>query len=387
MCGIGHSHMTRRELLKAASATGMMAAAGPMFAEGSRPLGGLQKMQEQRRYPSAIMTKIAAQKEFDKTIPQMKIKDEFLRLSVPGHTMGQPLGVSTNSTGHLFVYSRTNPKGIARGGQAAMLWEFDEKNKFVKEWGPNNYAASFAHSVRVDKEGNVWQVDEGSGMVVKYDTEGMPVFWLGRTPEAIGYLETYLERSNEAAARLAQHPAPLHPVGRIGEFDRPTDVAFDSKGNIYVSDGYGNSRVVKISPDGKWVKTVGTFGSGMNQFHTPHALCTDSHDNIYVADRGNFRIQVYDTDLNFKRTIDHVGMPWTVFCNPGSPEYLWSGDGVSGRLYKLELSGKVLGWAQVSLGRGGDDTGDLIHMITAPGPNTVFVGPASIWAAQKITVL
>ena len=107
--------------------------------------------------------------------------------------MGQTIGVATNSKGHLFVYSRSVNQGIARGGKAAMLWEFDQNYKFVKEWGPNNYAESFAHAVRVDKQDNVWQVDEGSGMIVKYDPAGQHIFWLGRTPEAIDYLQGNLE--------------------------------------------------------------------------------------------------------------------------------------------------------------------------------------------------
>ena len=93
----------------------------------------------------------AKQLAIEKAIPQLQITEDVLHLSIPGQTMGQTVGVSKNSKGHLFVYSRTGPSGIARGGTAAMLFEFDENNKFVKLWGPNNYAASFAHSVRVDK--------------------------------------------------------------------------------------------------------------------------------------------------------------------------------------------------------------------------------------------
>ena len=99
----------------------------------------------------------------------MQITDEFLDLLAPDMTMGETVGVSTNSHGHLFVYSRTNPQGDARGATAAMLFEFDQNNKFIKQWGPHNYAASFAHSVRVDKYDNVWMVDEGSGMIIKFD--------------------------------------------------------------------------------------------------------------------------------------------------------------------------------------------------------------------------
>ncbi len=366
--------MTRRDLLKVTSAAGLMVSAGALT-----PAASAQSL---RGTPEQI----AEQEEFETDIPKMQIMDEFLRLSIPGYTMGETMGVSTNSNGHLFVYSRTNPQGIARGGKAAMLWEFDQNYKFVKEWGPNHYAASFAHSVRVDRHDNVWIVDEGSGMIVKFEPDGQSVFWLGRTPEAIDYLETYLEREGAAAARLQANPPPLHPKGRIGEFNRPTDVTWDSQNNIFASDGYGNSRVVKISPGGKWLKTVGIYGSGEDQFSTPHGICADSQDNIYVADRGNRSIQVYDADLNYQRTITHVASPWTVCVSPSSPQYLFCGDGTTGKIYKLDLSGKMLGWAQTSLGHGADDTGDLIHTLTSPAPNVLYVGSASLWDVQKITI-
>src|SRR5262245_59059484 len=182
----------------------------------------------------------AKQLALEKTIPEMKITEDVLYLSIPGQTMGQTVGVSKNSKGHLFVYSRTGPGGVARGGTAAMLFEFDENNTFVKLWGPNNYAASFAHSVRVDKDDNVWMVDEGSSMIVKFDPAGMPRMQFGRTLEAIDYLEEFVERGEKIPE------SQRHPVGRVGIFNRPTDVTWDSKGNIFVSDGYGNSRVVKI---------------------------------------------------------------------------------------------------------------------------------------------
>ena len=140
----------------------------------------------------------------------MQITDEFLQLSIPDQTMGETVGVATNSKGHLFVYSRTNPQGIARGGTAAMLFEFDENMKFVKQWGPHNYAASFAHSVRVDKNDNVWMVDEGSGMIIKFDPQAVPQAQFGRTPEAIDYLEEFLEHGGTGfnnAGGTAQGPA------------------------------------------------------------------------------------------------------------------------------------------------------------------------------------
>ncbi|MGH9679740.1 MAG: peptidyl-alpha-hydroxyglycine alpha-amidating lyase family protein [Candidatus Acidiferrales bacterium] len=327
---------------------------------------------------------VAHQLELEKTYPKLQITDQFLRLSIPGYTMGQTVGVDVDSKGHMFVYSRTNPQGISRGGQAAMLFEFDQNYKFMKEWGPHNYAESFAHAVRVDKDDNVWIVDEGSGMVVKFDPEGQNVEWFGRTPEAIDYLETFLEHYGRGWGNQATREP--HPVGRVGEFDRPTDVAWDTQGNIFVSDGYGNSRVVKISPGGKWLKEVGTFGTGQDQFRTPHGIAADDQNNIYVADRANRRIQVYNSDLNYERTITGVGMPWEVCVSKGSPQYLFTGDGTTGKIYKLSLDGKVLGWAQTSLGHGEDDTGDLVHAISCPTANLLYIGSASMWDVQKVTI-
>ena len=339
----------------------------------------------------------AATDAIDAKTPKLKYKEEVLQLLVPGYTMGQTVGVDVNSKNHIFVYSRTNPQGIARGGIAAMLWEFDQNGKFVKEWGPHNYAASFAHSVRVDSSDNVWQVDEGSGMVVKYNPKGVPVEQLGRTLESIDYLEQMLEkrgRGYEGDARNIGKPVDevkmLHPDGNIGTFNRPTDVAWDSSGNIFVTDGYGNSRLVKIAPGGHWLKTVGTNGTGPNQFNIIHSVAVDAKNNIYAADRNNHRIQVYDDNLNFIKSITGEGAPWGL-CIPradaSGKQYIFSSDGTSGKLYKIDpASGKVVGWAQTSLGRGEDDAGRLIHEIGCKDPNIVYLGSGILWNVTKVTI-
>jgi DNA-binding beta-propeller fold protein YncE len=327
----------------------------------------------------------AAQAALEAEYPKMQITDQYLHLSIPGQTMGQTVGVAQNSKGHIFVYSRSQNQGVARGGKAAMLWEFDENYKFVKEWGPNNYAESFAHVVRVDKSDNVWQVDEGSGMVVKYNPEGQHIFWLGRTPEAIDYLQANLEILHFTAPPN-QAAKNIHPTGRVGIFDRETDVTWDTEGNIFVSDGYGNSRIVKISPDGHWLKELGTWGHDQDQFSTPHGISADAKNNIYVADRGNRRIQVYDHDLNFEKTISGVGAPWSVCVTNSSPQYLFTGDGTTGKIYKMDLTGKVLGMAVTGQDHGEENTGDLVHSIDCRNPNTVYIGSASMWDVQKITI-
>ena len=353
--------------------------------------------------PAAVHAQIstraqqAEQDAIDAKTPKLNYKEEVLQLLVPGFTMGETVGVDVNSRNHIFVYSRTNPQGIARGGTAAMLWEFNPDGSFVKEWGPHNYAASFAHSVRVDKHDNVWQVDEGSGMIVKYSPQAVPLEQFGRTPEAIDYLESMVEkrgRGFESEERQLERPVDmqhrLHPDGGVGTFNRPTDVAWDSHDNVFVTDGYGNSRVVKIAPGGHWLKWVGTWGTGPNQFNIVHSVAVDAHDNVYAADRNNHRIQVYDDDLNFIKSITGMGAPWGLCIPPadaGGKEYIYSSDGTSGRLYKIDLaSGKVVGWAQTSLGRGEDDAGRLVHEIGCKDPNVVYLGSAILWNVTKVTI-
>jgi len=318
----------------------------------------------------------ARQLDLEKSTPQLQITEEVLPLSIPGHTIGETEGISKNSKGHLFVYSRTGTGGSARGGTAAELFEFDQNLKFVKQWGPDNYAASFAHSVRVDRYDNVWMVDEGSNMIVKYDPNGMVKMVLGRKPEAIDYLERFLERGEREADR--------YPVGNAGTFNRETDVTWDSQDNIYVSDGYGNSRLAKIAKDGTWVGAVGTHGSGPDQFSTPHGIASDARNNIYVADRGNSRVQVYNTDLKFEKTITGMGAPWSVCISSGSPQYLYSGDGSTGKIYKFDMDGKLLGWAQTSLGHGQSTC--LIHEIHCESDRVIYKGDCSTWTVEKITI-
>src|SRR5690349_7482170 len=104
----------------------------------------------------------ATQLELEARTPKLNITEEVLPLRIPGHTLGETEGVSKNKAGHLFVYTRTGWSGSSRGGTAAKLFEFDQNLKFVQEWIPDSYGASFAHAVRVDPEQNVWVIDEGS---------------------------------------------------------------------------------------------------------------------------------------------------------------------------------------------------------------------------------
>ncbi len=177
------------------------------------------------------------------------------------------------------------------GPAAAELLEFDANGKYIREIGHNLYAWSFAHTVKVDKDDNIWVTDKGSDMVIKFNPEGRVVMVFGRKQEA----------SDEGTGPLKHPRPPLPPVD--GMFRQVTDVAWDAAGNTYISDGYINSRVAKVDKDGNWLKSWGEPGKGPGQFNTPHSIAADAQGHVYVADRGNRRIQVFDGDGTFFRQI------------------------------------------------------------------------------------
>jgi YVTN family beta-propeller protein len=364
---------------------GIVALAGAVaFAQrpSQEPQQGQQPaQQEQGRGRGRGMTPeqreaLAKQEALEKETPVLQYEAKELPLVVPGHTIGETEGVALNAQKHLFVFTRSGNNGPARGGNASELFEFDQLGHFVKQWAQDSYGLNFAHAVHVDKDQNVWVVDEGSNMVIKMNPQGRVVMVLGRRPESIDYLEEFLERGEKNETRF--------PVGVPNAFGRPTDVTWDTEGNIFVSDGYTNSRVAKFDKDGKWVKAMGTHGSGPNQFSTPHAIVSDAKGNIYVADRGNNRIQVLDPDLNVVRIITTVRSPWAVCITPGAHQYLYSADANTGHIYKAELDGKLVGY----FGQVGKKVGDFywVHQMACTGENEVYTGEAQNWRVQRVTV-
>src|SRR5262245_15355744 len=183
----------------------------------------------------------------------------FLKLP-DGIYLGEAVGVATNSKGHVFIYTRTGSPQVTIGTNrtfarnAARLFEFDQTGKFVREIGEGLYGFVFAHAVRVDKQDNIWVIDEGSNMIMKFDPNGRVLMTLGRKPEA---LTVPAPAANAAAGGGAGIPGD--------NFNRPTDVAWDSAGNIYVSDGYGNSRIAKFDPNGRFLKSWGSRGTQPGQ--------------------------------------------------------------------------------------------------------------------------
>ena len=325
-----------------------------------------------------------AQADLEKNTPQIPFEATELPLMPTGHTIGETEGVAINSKKHLFVYTRSGNSGPARGSQAAELFEFDEKNNFVKEWGQNAYGFSFAHAIRFDKDDNLFVVDEGANMVMKFNPQGRVTMVLGRKDEAIDYLERFLEEGRHLDP--IQFTAPGAGAGRGGNFGRPTDIAFDTQGNLFVSDGYNNSRVAKFTKDGDFVKSVGSRGTAPDQFNTPHAITYDKSGLIYVADRGNNRIQVYDPDLNRKAIFSNVRAPWAVCVTPPNAQgeqFLYSAD-AGGKIYKLSLDGKLLGW----FGTLGKKVGQFywVHEMHCVSENEIYTGEAQNWRVQRVVL-
>jgi hypothetical protein len=321
---------------------------------------------------------------------------DFLKLP-PDLYFGEVAGVAVNSKNHIFVFSRGNSTGPAYGASAAQLLEFDAEGKFLREIGHNLYAWSFAHSVKVDKQDNIWVADKGSDMVIKFTPEGHVAMVFGRKQEA----------SDEGTEPLKHPKPPLPPVD--GMFRQVTDIAWDSAGNSYISDGYINSRVAKVDNNGNWLKSWGEPGNEPGQFMTPHSIAIDADDHIYVADRGNRRIQVFDVAGKFLREIKidvppdpnarpaignrpqlpisgnqamAPGAPWAICITPPPHQVLYSSDGYPGRIYKLSLDGKVLG----VLGESGKQLKQFgwIHEIACPSENALFVAELLNWRVQKL---
>ena len=326
----------------------------------------------------------AAQAQLEQNTPQIPYDAVSLPLMPEGHTIGETEGVALNSKKHLFVYTRSGNTGPARGAQAAELFEFDQAGKYVKEWGQNAYGFSFAHAIRFDKDDNLWVVDEGSNMVMKFNPQGLVTMVLGRKDEAVDYLERFLEEARHTDPAAITQPGS--GAGRGGNFGRPTDVAFDTQGNIFVADGYNNSRVAKFTKDGDFVKSIGSRGTAPGQFNTPHTIASDAKGNIYVGDRGNSRIQVFDPDLNPVRMISNVRAPWAVCITPPNAQgqqFLFSAD-AGGKIYKEDLEGHLLGW----FGTIGKKVGQFywVHEMHCVSENELYLGEAQNWRVQHVTM-
>jgi DNA-binding beta-propeller fold protein YncE len=346
---------------------------------------------------------------FDK--PQMAPEIPFTvsapdYFTLPGDmNFGEISAVATNSKGHVFILSRSNSKGNLHGGSATQVFEFDQTGKYVRELGRDLYSFGYGHGIRIDKNDDIWVVDKGTDMVTKISNRtGKVLMVLGRREELT------------QAYWLQQREDPnIKP--EEGGFGEPTDIAWDKDGNIYVSDGYVHSRIAKFDPQGNWIGTWGKRGSGPGEFWTAHNVQIDADNHVWVADRSNGRLQVFDTDGNFiKQVIINVptqpyqpimghqyppamdalksGKPVNMAYRPGTPDALcipptnkrvvFVGDLYPGRIYKIDLDGKVLGWFG-HVGKQPGNTGAL-HGLACPTENLIYTAEFENWRTQRFVL-
>jgi len=295
----------------------------------------------------------------------------FLKLPA-GEYLGESVAVATNSKGHVFVFHRS---------ANTRLFEFDRGGEFLKEIGTGFYGFEFAHSVRVDKDDNIWTVDEGTNMITKFSPEGKVLMVLGRRPPAVLGVLAYPVGPNLPAEKYI--------------FCRPTDVGWDPQGNIFVSDGYCNNRVVKYDKNGRFLAQAGSEkpGKALGEFNLPHGLQVDGQGNVWVADRSNFRYQVLDNNLKPIREITNLGVGWTVCISGGPHQYVFLSNSnpngnvpgswdITGEIYKAELDDTVIGKfghaAKLAPGF------QVVHMMDCRNPNEIITGEIESWRVQKL---
>jgi DNA-binding beta-propeller fold protein YncE len=245
-----------------------------------------------------------------------------------GWKFGRVSAVATDSKGQVYVFQR--------GPKADPIIVFDAEGRYLRSWGRGMFGNP--HGLRVDREDKVWITDSGDHQVMKFDRDGHLLLTLGSKGKAGTDDKT---------------------------FDRPTDIAFSPSGDIYISDGYGNSRVVKIDRNGKYLLVWGKRGTGPGEFDTPHSIAVDSHGAVYVSDRENNRIQIFDPTGKFLRQWTHLGATQNIFITPKDEMWIITHrnnienityDTLAGRLMHIDLStGKILGsmespghWVNVS---------------------------------------
>lgn len=272
-----------------------------------------------------------------------------------GFVLGQVSGVAVDSHNHVFVFHRAENSWATDKSHfiasPAILCFDGASGKLLSSWGENRFLDP--HGLRVDPHDNVWVTDRGLQQVLEFTHDGKPLLTIG-TERTAGIDGTH--------------------------FNLPTDIAFAANGDIYVSDGYGNNRVAKFSPDGKFLFDWGRKGDGPGEFNLPHSVAVDAEGLVYVADRSNSRIQVFDANGTFLKIwkSEELGRPWSLTIGPDNLLYVVDGGDLKpgppdrGRLLKLDLNGKILAkWS-----RYGNYDGQIYwgHDLAVGKDGAVYVG-------------
>ena len=325
------------------------------------------------------------------TVPEIPFDSVANALQLPaGLYLGEVGGVATNSRGDIFVYTRTGHPTItigtarpfAHGG--SRLFQFDRTGKYVREIGKDTYAFMVAAQVRVDPADNLWVVDEMSNMVIKFDPQGRVAMLLGRKAES--------ENVPAGAGRGGGRGGVNDGSGpQTDLFNRPTDVAWDAAGNIFVADGMGNARIAKFDKEGKFVKSWGKRGTANGEFANVRSIAVDGQGNVYAADGGNKRLQVFDNDGNFKTAFTNVGNAQAVCLTKGATPGLYVSNSnplndidTGGEIYKMSLDGTITG----KFGRAGKLLKEFgtVNAIDCRNENSLYVAELGNLRVQKLVM-
>jgi DNA-binding beta-propeller fold protein YncE len=267
----------------------------------------------------------------------------------PGMNFGPCSSVAVTSKGNILVFNRS----------AHALLEFTAKGKYLRSLADGVF--TLPHGLRVDAEDNIWATDIGSHIVVKMNPKGRIQMVLG----------------------VKGNSGEWHPAGHLRCFNEPNDVAFGSAGEVYISQGHGKgeSRVLKFDADGNFLKTWGGHGAAAGQFNVPHSIVTDAKGLLYVADRSNQRIQVFDAEGTWLRESKHPGTPCGL-CLCRDRKHLMMAHGHTGKIMKLDLNGNVLA-ASGGQGKGPHRYGEA-HFLALDRTENIYVADTLNWRVQKL---
>ena len=245
-----------------------------------------------------------------------------------GWNFGETSGVAVDRDDNVWVFNRG----------AHPVIEFDRNGRFLQSWGDGLFRTT--HGIRVDPEGNIWGVDVKGHTVFKFSPEGRILMVIGRSPG-----------TNETK----------------DAFNEPTGIIFTpSLDFFYVSDGYVNSRVVKFNRDG--------------EFDLVHDVALDARGRVYVADRANSRVQIFDPNGAYLGKWTDVGQPWGL-AYAAKENAIYMCDGLNNRIVKLNLDGEIQGVLS-SYGRTPGKL-DFAHNIAVDSTGAIYVSEIKNWRVQK----
>jgi DNA-binding beta-propeller fold protein YncE len=196
----------------------------------------------------------------------------------------------------------------------------DANGKLLESWTQHDHLFAGGrgpHKIKIspyDPERHVWVIDDERQQVFKFTNDG----------------KTLVMTLGEAGVKGEDS----------AHFGRPTDIAFLPDGTFFISDGYVNTRVVKFDPKGTFIKAWGTKGNGRGELNLPHSIDIDRNRRVYVADRSNSRIQIFDENGNYIDQWPNIRQPYHIMIT--NDNHLWVADGTTNKFLKYDLNGKLL---------------------------------------------